>query len=311
MPTPYDGDPSSARVGVVISAFAPENDLVNLVEAVLRQVERVVVVDDTGEGVTSENRSVLDACARIGAVVLRHRTNSGIGAALNTGVRALRESEVGCEFVITLDQDSSLPPTYVARLIDAYRVATARGFRTAMVAPQVVAGVGTTSRRTPSGIWIGSEPIQSGLLLPTSVFDELGLYDESLFIDSVDSDFYLRAKSAGFVCVVAEGLTLGHTLGAKERVTLGPWVLHVGVAADFRYYYMVRNLVAMALRHGRHETVWTAHAIAKLVRHLLVTTALVPGRRRRLSHAFAGFKDGVMRLDGPMPRRARTGTDNP
>jgi len=304
MPTPNDGDPTSARVGAVIAAFAPQQALVDLVRSVLPQVESVVVVDDTGEGATSECREVLEACARTGVIVMRHETNSGIGAALNTGVRRLRGVGAPYDFVITLDQDSGLSPTYVSRLVDAFRAATMRGFRVGMVAPQIVAGVGTTSTRTPSGTWIGSEPIQSGLLVPTSVFDELDLFDESLFIDSVDSDFYLRAKSAGLVCVVAEGLTLDHALGAKERVSLGPWVLNLSVAADFRYYYMVRNLVTMALRHGRHERAWTVHAVAKLLRHLLVTTALVPGRRRRLSHALAGLKDGIMRVDGQMPRKA-------
>lgn len=292
-----------SRVGAVIPAYAPDDRLVELVRSALSQVDRLVVVDDTGPGSAPGTERVLDMCRTVGATVVRHQTNLGIGAALNTGIRTLGlDPETAFDFLLTLDQDSELPQSYVANLLQAYQSATQHGFNIGMLAPQVVAGVGTKSTRTSSGTWVGSEPIQSGLLVPTAALDQLGVFDDSLFIDSVDSDFYLRAKSAGLACVVAEGVGLGHSLGAQERVAVGPWSLQVRVAADFRYYYMVRNLVTMTRRHGRREKTWAIRAVSRLVRHLVLTTALVPQRRRRLSYACQGLRDGIKRVHGAMPQ---------
>lgn len=282
---------ADVRVGCVVPVFRPGPDLLEGVGSVVAQVDDVVlVVDEAVPGPATE--AILADCVRAGARVVRHDSNRGIGAALNSGTYALRDRSPSPDHVMTLDQDSTLAEGYVRQLVEAGRVAADRGVRVGMVAPAHVGSIGRMSAHQVDGIVLGGEPIQSGLLIPAHVLDEVGGFDESLFIDGVDTDFYLRALDAGYACVVAPGTRIGHRLGRAHDgpVAAGP---HLVVAADFRYFYQWRNLLLLARHHGRKHPGWAAYALWKAVRHLGIVTVFVPGRRKRLASAWSGLRAGV------------------
>jgi rhamnosyltransferase len=282
-----------ARVGCVVPVFRPGADLPAGVASVLQQVDDVVLVLDEADPAPA-TELLLEQCVAEGARLVRHAANLGIGAALNSGLRALDGQP---DFVLTLDQDSRLEDGYVAELVAAHRVADHHGVRVGMVAPAVVESIGRMSARQEGAVLVGGEPIQSGLLVPRAVLEDVGDFDDTLFIDGVDTDFYLRALDAGYTCVVAPATRIGHRLGDAHAgpVRRGPALV---VAADFRYFYQWRNLVRLLRRHARKHPGWAAHAVWKAVRHLGIVTVLVPGRGPRLSAAAAGLRAGVAGREG-------------
>lgn len=310
-------------VGAVVTAFNPSAGLLEACRSLVGQVALVVVVDD---GSTRPDDALLDGCAELGAVVVRHGSNRGIGAALNTGVREVRERlGSACDHVLTLDQDSVVPPGYVAALLRAGRQAHAAGLRVAMVGPARAGSIRpAAARRVPGrgasagprsdradhpdhpanhpAVVHSREPIQSGLLVACAALDELGTFADELFIDGVDTDLYLRATGRGWAAVAAPGTHLEHALGQVHAVggrDGGRPRLSLVHAAPFRYYYIVRNRVHLVRRHGRRAPAWAATAVLRDARHLLVTTALVPGRRARLAHAATGLVHGLRGVVGP------------
>lgn len=297
------GELGAARIGAVITAYQPDDALAALCEAVVRQVDAVVVVDD---GSPEPDERVLDRCRASGAVVLRHRTNLGVGAALNTGVRwVLTHLDGDDVYVLTLDQDSMPPAGYVAALLVAAAEARASGVLVGMVGPGRTGRVRPAAGRRTGGVVLSREPIQSGLLVPRATFDRFGLFAEKLFIDGVDTEFYLRAATRGAAAIVAPGLRLEHQLGRVHEVRLpgpvGPDVIPLVHAQPYRYYYIARNRVLLVRRYWRRAPSWAFTAILRDVRHLLLTTALVPGRRARLSHTVAGLRDGIRGVVGRRP----------
>lgn len=291
-------------VGAVIPAFGPGPELVTGVEAALAQVSTVVVVVDE-HPVGADSAVVLARCTALGAVVVAHHGNRGIGAALNTGIEHLRSTIADLTHVLTLDQDSAIPEGYVAALLDRERAALARGVAVGMVAPGEVGSIirirrrGTESRPAEDVV-VGGEPIQSGLLVPLSVLERLDGFDESLFIDGVDTDFYLRARDAGLCCVLAPGVELEHRLG---RAITGPGdrELPLLVASTFRYYYQWRNLVALLRAHAARHPLWAVGAVVRAVRHLLIVTVVAAGRGPRLREAAAGLRAGLRAEAGRRP----------
>lgn len=287
-------------VGAVVTAFGSGTSLVTACTSLADQTDLVVVVDD---GSPDPDEHVLALCAATGAVIVRHRTNRGVAAALNTGVAELRERLGGrMTHVITLDQDSVLPPGYVAALLAAEREARATGLRVAMTGP------GAAGRVRPAasggdGVVLSREPIQSGLLVRIDALDEIGPFAEELFIDGVDTDLYLRALSLGMVAVAAPEVRLDHALGSVHRTAVAGsrGIVH---AAPFRYYYIARNRVHLVRRHGRRAARWAVGAVLRDVRHLAVVTLLVPGRVERLRQTAAGLRDG---LHGRVGRRGAEG----
>lgn len=289
-----------ARVGAVVTSYQPGPELERVCLGVLPQVDVVVVVDD---GSPQRPDELLDACRAAGVEVVVHTSNDGIGAALATGVVHVRDAlahvaEPGDElFVLTLDQDSVVPDGYVDALVTAAADARRHGRRVGLVGPEHVTDVGSMVAREEDGTLLGSEPIQSGLLVPLDLLDELHGFAVELFIDSVDSELYLHATTAGYDVVVAPGTQLGHRLGSVHD-GWGRGLVH---AAPFRYYYIARNHVLVIRRYWRSAPGWCARAVLKDARHLAVTTVLVPGRRARWRNWLAGVRDGVAGVTGRRP----------
>jgi glycosyltransferase involved in cell wall biosynthesis len=101
-----------ARMAVVIPAFNEALTIRGVVEAALRQVPRVIVVDDGSSDGTA------DALRGLTAIVLRNPVNLGKAESLRRGMAlALQE---GASAVITLDADGQHDPVDIPRLIEAH-----------------------------------------------------------------------------------------------------------------------------------------------------------------------------------------------
>lgn len=285
-------------VGAVITAFEPTEALVTAVRSALPQTRALVVVDDGSRG--EDALAVLRRVADLGATVVRQESNRGIGAALNAGVAELCTDDA-VDGVLTLDQDSALPVGFVDALVAAAHAAHVDGVAVGMVGPGAVAGMRRRESMAERAYAIGGEPIQSGLLIPRHVLEELGGFREDLFIDGVDSDFYLRARRRGYQCVVAPGAALEHRLGRGHRVAVAGRSVELTVASDFRYYYQVRNLIHVVREHGRADPRWSLGAVGRELRHLAIVTAAVPGRAARLREARRGLADGLRGRTGRRP----------
>jgi rhamnosyltransferase len=307
---PNAGAASSSRpVIAVVTAFNPSAQLVRLCRDLLAQSDGVVVVDDGSTG-GSAVEEILAECAALGCVLERSRQNLGIAAALNRGVAAALSITPRPGSIATFDQDSQIAAGYIDALVSAADSAGAANVPVGMVAPERVEGVPQKSRGTRRGIALGAEPIQSGLLLPEQALRRLGPFLESLFIDCVDTEYYMRARTHGLETVVARGTALGHALGAKTAVTvLGrPIVLRgqplrITLSAPFRYYYLARNRCEMNRRFGRTHPGWAAGQTLLDLRHFLIALALGPSRLTRARVLLAGLADGIRGRGGRIPAR--------
>lgn len=293
----------SAAVACVVTAFRPSPQLHLNVTALLSQSYSVIVVDD-GSGPGYEG--VLEAVAAAGAEVVRLPVNSGIAAALNRGINHAR-NDSAIRYIVTVDQDSLLPPGYVDALLDGEASARAAGLVPGLISPARIHGNPVMSRGTRNGIPIGKEPIQSGLMITTEALDALGGFREELFIDLVDTEYYLRAISAGWPTVLADA-EFNHSLGTfvEARVLGRPVIfkakpVKVRIAAPWRYYYIFRNRLHLAREYGLRHPAWLLAGCWADIRHLAVVTALAPGRAARLRAAAAGLADGLRGRSGRKP----------
>ncbi|HWQ21451.1 MAG TPA: glycosyltransferase family 2 protein [Clostridia bacterium] len=99
------------KIAAVIPAFNEEHNIAGVVEGVRLFMADIVVVDDGSTDGTA-------AAARgAGAIVLRHESNVGKGAALKTGFGYLRES--GFDGAITIDADGQHDPAEIPLFVAA------------------------------------------------------------------------------------------------------------------------------------------------------------------------------------------------
>ncbi|MDQ0030194.1 glycosyltransferase [Arthrobacter bambusae] len=295
-----------SSTAAIVSLYNPSEDVLANAAALLKQVNSVVVVDD---GSPNDPTRILNELAGMGCNVERLAENSGIAAALNAGISVALSGAAKPDYILTMDQDSLLDDGYVAALLSAATAAFAANVRVGMVAPGSVRGLPVRRGPVMNGIQLGGEPIQSGLLVPVPVIERLGMFQSSLFIDGVDSEFYLRCAADGLCAVIAPDAALNHTLGSPARATLfgrelsfAGHPLNIRTAADWRYYYLFRNRILLSRQYGRRFLLWTVKGFMADYRHLAIVTLFAPHRRVRLHNALRGVIDGLRGVSGP--RRA-------
>lgn len=283
-------------VVAVIPTFRAPDELRERVRDLLAQVRSVVLVDDG----TSSTRALGFEDPRV--VVIELPENGGIAKALNIGFTEARDS--GATHVLTLDQDSWIPDDYVRRALVELDQALARGENPVGAAPSAAGGTGVLLDRDGHPF----DPIQAGQVVRLDAYDRVGPFDESLFIDAVDSEYTLRAWRDGYRYVLVPGTDIGHELGTLVPLTvfgrhlvLGGRPRHLLYHAPFRTYYMVRNSVVLSRRFGRERTSWTWRR-TRLLSSMILGGLLVAGdRRAQLLALRHGVRDGRAGIGGRIP----------
>jgi len=226
--------------------------------ALAGQVEGIVIVDN---GSMRLDEARLRETYRP-LVVNKLGTNKGIGAAQNEGMALARR--LGYEYVLLLDQDSVPQDGMVGSLRAALERLREERYKVACVGPRIrfpesedlsnFAKFGWLSFRYgtcggPSSAIECDMLISSGSLIPLDVMEEIGGMEESLFIDQVDTEWFLRARSRGYRIFGACGAVLEHRIGdSAQRVWAGRW-RRLPRHKPFRYYYIFRNTILLSRRN--------------------------------------------------------------
>lgn len=219
----------------VIVTFLPTEQLVKNVQLLQEQVQQIILVD---------NGSTVQACALLQTLeqaehitVLWNRENLGIARALNQGLQ--RGIELGFQWLITFDQDSTVTSGMVARLLQCFDSSSGN---IAIAAPCYVDRVlGTRLGEDRDVHGEVRTVLTSGMLMPAWLFSHVGFMDERLFIDSVDLEFCNRVRSHGYRLAQIDDATLLHTLGRLTTFRLLGREFELTNHSAARKYYQTRN----------------------------------------------------------------------
>lgn len=293
----------SNAVVAVVPAFDPDDGFRGRLAVLAAQVAAVVVVDD-GSTVPVQRPSAL------GTVVLVRQTNGGIAAAINAGIRRAMVDHPDAEFVLTMDQDSTLHDDYVHEAVDIAHRASAAGLVVAAVAAGSHNGIEAAATGDVHGFRVALEVAQSGMLLPVDSLRRNGLFDASLVIDAVETDWVLRARRRGEHVVLAPGADMVHAVGDSHPIRLAGRPLRIGGRerryshhSALRRYYITRNRLLVYPRSFRGARSWVVSDTIAEARTLALCLVFGPGRTRQAAAAVIGAVDGIRGRRGKPSRR--------
>ncbi|MGW9182103.1 glycosyltransferase [Agromyces sp. NPDC055661] len=296
---------SAPRVIAVVPTFHPDDGVVGRLRDLARQVDRVIVVDD-GSG-PSADAALADAAAS-GIEVHRLERNSGIAAALNTGVRVALDD--GADYVVNVDQDTDLPEDYVGIALGIFARANAVT-RLGIVAVDAVNGApALPTWVSPEGFGLVPEAIQTGFVISRECLEHGGLFDERLVIDCVDTEYCLRVRDRGFRIAVAKGTDIRHSIG--RRAELRPFGIPLrhresGRIATYQYhspfrrYYIARNNIDLILRNVARRPRWVGAVLRREMGGMIVSMVSGPQRIAQVLAITTGTVHGLVRRRGMIP----------
>jgi rhamnosyltransferase len=279
-------------------------------DQVSTQVGRVFLIDN-GSSNAEEIKGIAKSIAHT-RVILCH-ANLGLGHAQNLGIQACRDE--GMAMVLLLDQDSVPRTSMVEALLTAFNQLTQANKKVAAVgACYTGSHTGHLSffvqfkrfrfrkcfcDHTESDQIVPADMlISSGSLIPIPALDTIGEMDEGLFIDHIDTDWFLRAKSFGWQSYGVCDALMEHTLGEQTlRIWWGRW-RYLPLHQPFRYYYIYRNSLLLYQRKYP-DRLWKQTDIIRLIMTLLFCLSL-NRKWENLRMIFHGLKDGISGSTGPL-----------
>lgn len=225
--------------GVVIAYHPDWTNLSANIQSYLVGLERLYIIDNSDQKIISIP-SEFTQNPKIS--VLQDHRNEGIAKRLNwASKQAIQENY---QWLLTMDQDSQFANNDFSLYLESIEAIKDKEKIAMFGIEHEKNGKSTVSNQWQSVDYL----ITSGSILNLSLFNEIGGFDEQLFIDSVDVDYCFAAKRKGFLIAKIPSIYMEHHLGMIAENTLGlkNRVLH----SPIRLYYMTRNYVYMKKKYN-------------------------------------------------------------
>lgn len=268
------------HIAAVVVWYHPAIHEIEAVRLYANDVEHLIIVDNSDKDNTSLTTTIPNA------IYIPCMENIGIASALNRGCE--RAVQVGCEWVLTMDQDSLWNQQSIAQYI-AEAEAYPEGDKVGIFSPYHDCD-GTPEKHHRKGRFEKrSMQMCSGNLLRLSAWQQAGGFKDDFFIDLVDDEICCHLWQLGFQVVRLNNICLTHHLGEGVHplpITKHPYTPH----PVWRYYYIGRNLQHMMQLYPEHRTYYRKHAYKELKRLCLYDWS---DKWHKLSRYLRGWKDGL------------------
>lgn len=309
----------SRRVLAIIVTYNPilETFLLSL-KAISEQVDSVLIVDNASNNISELTQCVdgYQSTSNFGISILEKTENIGLGAAHNLGIAKAKNN--GFSHILLLDQDSVPRPNMVKNLLLAERNKLQEKV-SAFGANYLNADNGSESffiqfgklkfrrltckQQDSDGCVKADFLISSGSLVSLKVLEIVGGMDEGLFIDHVDTEWFLRAKAKGYTAYGVCDAVMQHGLGETTHKISPLGIKSIGRERNvpqhkpFRYYYIFRNSVAL-YRRDYPSVWWKWNDFQRLVLIALMFGLFKAPRLQNSKMMFNGFLDGLRGING-------------
>jgi rhamnosyltransferase len=271
--------------------YRPESEALPNVRITAAQVDHVFAIDNT-EQPDPDFVESLRTVPNLTYVPLGG--NLGVATALNTGVGLARDA--GYSWALTMDQDSVPEKDMVATL--ARWVSSSDEW----------APIGTIAPRLWDGVRPKGDPysechsmltvITSGSLLDIAAWEEVGRFDDSLFIDHVDHDLCLRMHERGFAVLRCGEAEMAHSIGEVRKHEF-PRTTYTSNHSALRRYYITRNRFIVATRHRASSPKFWRRQMRAQKRELAQIVLYEDHKIAKLLMSWRGYRDFKRGVTGP------------
>lgn len=263
----------------IIVVYNPKVDL--LVKDICSFIKNVDLLIIWQNSVLSDD--VREYISSLGNIIFAgNGINQGIPTALNFALSYAIKN--GYDYLLTMDQDS------VLENFDNYKntVIKKNQEKTCIV------GAYQTFLESKLSEDIFSEykwVITSGTIFPIRLLNEIGGFETSFFIDTVDIEVCIRARKYGYKCYICRTGKLIQKYGVKHTIKMLNKTINYVVYSPDRIYGIFRNLTMLLITYRKKEISYELFTFS-----FIVIKSAVFEKRNRTKSLLAmlfGIIDGI------------------
>lgn len=278
------------NIYTVIVTYHPDGDFLQNLNAILPQISSAIIVDNGGDLPPLPAQCTL----------IQNTKNIGLAAAQNQGIT--KALQLGAEWILLLDDDSTASPEMIKKMLAAYE-ANPKKNTIGLIAPRIHdRQIDKTYRIITGNKWWFSTKnnpslyinnlffaIASGSLIKREVFHKIGLMRDAYFIDHVDTEFCARLLKNNYTMMSAGNAVLHHALGNSAREGN---VIRKNYSAA-RYYTQLRNMLWVVREYGCALPAYAALNIGSALREIFRVIAYEHQKSKKLRAIARGIRDGL------------------
>lgn len=277
------------KIGVGIVTFNPDIErLRENIDSITKQCSNVLIYDN-GSKNYNEIEKIINNYKTV--VVQRKTKNEGIASALNGIMTYFSKSNY--EWVLTLDQDSVANFNMLKALEKNIHKKNV-----AIVCPVVEDRNNPTAFELKNEVQSVKKCITSGSLTRIEAWENVGKYDEQMFIDLVDFDFCMRIKMHNLKIIQVKNAVILHQIGNITKHQLFSWHFIVQNHSAFRKYYMGQNMIYFARKYPTLKIKLTEGI--RLLKLLITIVLFENNKFKKINALYKGIKNGFKLAVTPM-----------
>lgn len=257
------------------------------ITSIIDQVDSLILIDN-GSGNIDEIEKKYKTYSKI--CLKKLGENKGIAVALNEMIK--EAMALGCEWLLTLDQDSVCRPN----LIDCYKKYIDIPKVAMMSCKMVDRNYQLEEEDAFEEDYIEiNQCITSGCFMNLKAAREVGYFDEKMFIDYVDFDMCAMLREKGYIIILCNFEGLLHELGRGE---LRRFIFKKHLITNhspIRRYYYTRNVIYYVKKHKKYisrKRKWK-ELYGGIFYDIAVIILYEKEKIPKLKNSFKGIKDGI------------------
>jgi rhamnosyltransferase len=274
------------KIATAVILYHPCDDVILNITTYYNYVDKIFVFDNT-----ETESGIKEKLSKFSKINFYHDYhNEGIAKRLNTASNIAMHEQF--DWLLTMDQDSSFTKDDISNYLDCfYKYETKE--KVAIFGTKYSERTNLSSNRCESnGV---KELITAGMLINLSLFKKIGGFDEALFIDSVDFDYCIRARLAGYFIIEFGNIYIIHTIGKLVYKSSFKSLFLIRkkkiIHSPLRCYYIYRNMLYLEIKYKNSDK-----SSAKNIRKIVTThlkECLLYGRNtwKLIKYLMAARKD--------------------
>lgn len=268
----------------VIVTYNIDNKIYDVVNSVKNKVSKLIIVDNGSKENTLKMLNDIDKEENV--EIIYNMDNLGISMALNIGVR--KAIDYGAKWILTLDHDSIVDSEMIDNMAKFYnRCSKSEQRRIGILAPEIydiIIGKSYYNVGLESDHKKLKHVIQSGALIKTEIFKEIGYFNEDLFIYFVDVEFCYKVNDKNYDIIMVKNAKLFHEEGHKEEKKFLFLKFTYDNYSKYSIYYIIRNAVYMFRTYKEYEFI--KRIIYDFIKIILANNKMT-------KYVILGLKDGI------------------
>jgi len=269
------------KISGVVVLYNPDSGVLQNIKSYIDQIEYLFVVDNSEK----VNDLLVAELKKINKIEYKNNfRNLGVATALNIG--ALKSINKGFDFILTMDQDSFAHPDMIRIMLNNMQEIKNPG----IISPHHK-NIHYKQYTPASEIEEPDVVITSGNLLNLNAFQDIGGFDENLFIDYVDIDICFRLKLKGYKIYKVNSAILNHNEGNLKTIKILNKTFRPYNHDPLRWYYKIRNYNYIKDKYYKFFPSFFKEEKKRIKNDFLKIILFEEEKIKKMKYAFKGYSD--------------------